>query len=113
MLTRHAIFVVLLLLCTLAPYSLAGAIVGWGWNVNGQIPDSNDTDFVDIAAGSGHTLALKSDGSIRAWGKNGNGQTDVPEGNDFLAVAAADSHSVALKIGWDSYSVGLGSVWRM
>ena len=45
-------------------------------------------DFVAIAAGSVHSLALKSDGSLVGWGYNCYGQTNVPAGNDFVAISA-------------------------
>ena len=45
-------------------------------------------DFVAIAAGDDHSLALKSDGSLAAWGQNCCGQTDVPAGHDFVAIDA-------------------------
>jgi alpha-tubulin suppressor-like RCC1 family protein len=35
---------------------------------------SNLTDVVAIAAGSAHSLALKSDGTVWSWGGNTNGQ---------------------------------------
>jgi len=71
-----------------------------------------------IAAGAGHSLALKEDGSVWAWGYNnlgqlGNGEsgagvfesTPVKVSNlkDVIAVAAGYAHSLALK--------NDGSVW--
>ena len=77
----------------------AGTPVSWGGNNNlGQIDvPSGLTDVVDVAAGGGHNLALKSDGTVVAWGYNSNGQTDVPSGlTDVVDVAAGDYHSLAL-----------------
>ena len=51
-------------------------------------------DFVAIAAGGTHSLALKSDGSIVGWGSNYYGQASPPAGNNFVAIAA----------GWHSQS---------
>ncbi len=69
-----------------------------------------------IAAGTRHSLVLKTDGSIVGWGiSDGSswdyGQvTDTPGGNDFVAVAAGAWHNLALKSdgsivgwGWDDY----------
>jgi hypothetical protein len=51
-----------------------------------------------IAAGYGHTVALKSDGTVVAWGWNNYGQTDVPAGlSGVSTIAAGFYHTVALK----------------
>ena len=52
--------------------------------------------MVAIAAGGGHTVALKQDGTVVAWGGNSYGQTTVPAGlSGVVAVAAGGSHTVA------------------
>ena len=50
-----------------------------------------------IAAGNGHTVALKSDGTVVAWGYNFYGQTTVPPGLSGVTAIAAGYHTVALK----------------
>jgi alpha-tubulin suppressor-like RCC1 family protein len=60
----------------------------------GPIPDDND--FVAVAAGKMHFLALRADGSLWACGHNGYGQTDVPDGN-FVAIAACSYHNLAIR----------------
>jgi alpha-tubulin suppressor-like RCC1 family protein len=51
-----------------------------------------------IAAGEGHTVALKNNGTVVAWGYNGFGQTNVPAGlTNVTAIAAGYEHTVALK----------------
>ena len=59
---------------------------GWGYNAEGQLGDGTITsrsgygdisvgnDVVQVAAGSGHGLALRSDGTVWAWGFNGAGE---------------------------------------
>ena len=74
-----------------------------------QHPDGNN--FIAIAAGGAHSLALKSDGSIVAWGWNSYGQATPPDGNNFIAIAAGYHHSLALKsdgsiVGWGNNDYG-------
>jgi len=59
-----------------------------------------------IAAGTQHTLALKSDRTVYAWGNNVYGQTNVPANlNNVVAIACGGYHDLALKsdgtvVGW-------------
>jgi len=75
----------------------AGEIVAWGDNIIGQCDVPDGDDFIAIAGGGYHNLALKSDGSLVAWGFNGFGQCEAPVGNDFVAVATGFYHSLALR----------------
>ena len=70
----------------------SGRVWVWGYNNEGQLGDGTQTNrssayqlpvaaianVVAVAAGSNHTLALKSDGTVWAWGRNVEGQL----GND-------------------------------
>merc|ERR1712216_16765 len=61
--------------------------------------DGVDGDFVAIAAGMCHSLAIRHrDGGISCWGRNREGQAP-PEGVDgtFVAIAAGGGHSLALR----------------
>jgi uncharacterized repeat protein (TIGR01451 family) len=90
-----------------------GTMVAWGSNDKGQtnVP-ANLGGVVAIAAGGGHSLALKRDGTVVAWGYNGSGQATVPAGlSDVVAIAAGDAHSLALKrdgtvVAWGNYLWG-------
>ena len=64
--------------------SFAGSIVGWDNDLYGEPVTPGGNDFVAIAAGAGHSLALRSDGSLVGWGRGGT----PPDGNDFVAIAA-------------------------
>lgn len=99
-----------------------GSVWGWGSNQLGQVGDGTTTSrlapvrlssltgvFVAVSAGTGHSLALKSDGSVWAWGRNSEGQvgdnTTIPRRlpvkvsllTNIVAVSAGGAHSLALK----------------
>ena len=85
----------------------AGTVVAWGGQTN--VP-ANLTNVVAIAAGEGHSLALKSDGTVVAWGDNTFGQTDVPPGlSGVTAIAAGFMDSLALR--QDGTVVAWGKVY--
>ena len=88
-----------------------GRIVAWGITSGGsydygQVTDTpSGTDFVAVAVGWYHSLALKSDGSIVGWGYDNHGQASPPAGTDFIAIAGGGLHSLGLKtdgsiVGW-------------
>lgn len=62
----------------------------WGW-YGGEVADVSA-----IAAGWGHCLVLKMDGSLYAWGANVFGELDFPPGNDFVAIWAGGFTSAAM-----------------
>ncbi len=73
----------------------SGALTRWGHTCGGVPPGD---DFIAVANGGGHSLALKFDGSIMAWGGNEYGELDVPEPNTgFVAIDAKFFHSIALR----------------
>jgi hypothetical protein len=84
-----------------------GTIVAWGNPLPG-VP--TDGDFVAIAGGSGHGLALRSDGSLAAWGyDNGDGVVSfTPDGSDFVAIAAGDQFNVAVRSDGTAVAWGTG-----
>lgn len=87
-----------------APPTQAGTVVGWGSRWLPEVPAG--TRFTAIAAGTGHSLALESDGTVVAWGDNSHGQVPPPTGlRHSVAIAAGWAHSLALQsdgtvVGW-------------
>lgn len=74
-----------------------GSTVSWGRDDWGQADVPTDNDFVQVASGRNHGLALKVDGSIKSWGPDGYGQvSDTPTGTGFKQVAASGYNSLAL-----------------
>jgi len=73
------------------------SVRGWGQTVFNSAW-SEAQDYVEIAAGSSHTVARRSDGSVVAWGTNGSGKTIVPAlppGLTYVEIAAGGGHTVA------------------
>ncbi|MBI5376331.1 MAG: hypothetical protein HZA77_12930 [Candidatus Schekmanbacteria bacterium] len=96
-----------------------GTLWAWGSNSFGQLGDGTsgyvvreypaqvgtDTDWVSIAAGDTHSLALKSDGTLWAWGSNlfigtiniSTTPIRVDVNNDWVSFDAGGSHHIALQ----------------
>ena len=94
-----------------------GTVVVWGSEstYGDATPPAGLSNVVAIAAGRGHTLALKNDGTVVGWGINHEGEaTGIPSmgsiyvtnglvtiGGQVLtnvvAIAARRTHSIALK----------------
>ena len=113
-----------------------GSLWTWGRNEAGQLGLSigttatiyaparvgSDNDWVAVAAGANHSLALKKDGSLWAWGYNNYGQlgvvttltyTNTPvrvgSDNDWASIATGLSYSIALKTDGSLYTWGWNS----
>ncbi|NMD34900.1 MAG: hypothetical protein GYA73_03365 [Planctomycetes bacterium] len=72
-----------------------GRIIGWGSTVVGVDLSGG---FRAVAAGGGHSLGLKADGSIVAWGDNEYGQCKVPTPNTgYVAIAAGALHDLVIR----------------
>jgi len=103
-----------------------GTLWAWGTNFSGQLGNGTNansnvpvqestgaTNWVAIAGGGSHTVALKADGTLWAWGRNSEGQlgngtsglgafSNVPVqestgATNWVAVAGGFAHTVALK----------------
>ena len=102
------------------------SVASWGYNSEGQLGDNtttnrtlpitvkdlNNLDLTNVtmvAAGYGHSLALKGDGTVWAWGRNVEGQlgdgTNVQRKravqvlglSGIVVIAAGDNHNLAAK----------------
>lgn len=75
----------------------AGQLRTWGLDRDGQVTRTPaGTDFVAIAAGDAHGLALRADGVVVAWGQNDDGECDVPAGT-YKAIGAGADFSLAIR----------------
>jgi len=77
--------------------AVAGSLVAWGQNNANQTNCPAGNDYVAIAAGSYHGVALRRDGSLVAWGDINWGKLNCPTGNNYVAVSAGQDHNVALR----------------
>lgn len=106
-----------LLILTTIPTTIyaGGKVAAWGDNTWQQTLLPNGLNNVKaIAAGSRHSLALKSDGTVVAWGQTNNGGGHlVPAGlSGVKAIAAGGNWNLALRtdgtvIGWGAYNSDL------
>ena len=114
-----------------------GTAWGWGSSRFGRLGDNTTvskrspvavvggfTDWVQISAGTYHSLAIRANGTAWAWGRNGSGQlgddstadrtspVSVVGGfTDWIQISAGDNHSVAIRAngsawGWGENTVG-------
>ena len=93
------------------PVRTPGYVRGWGSNLYGETGSPPGADFVAIAAGCGHSLALRQNGSLVCWGSNIYGEGNCPTGYDYVAIAAGSEHCLALRsngvlVAWGDNSYG-------
>jgi hypothetical protein len=62
-----------------------------------ECPASTQSDVVAVAAGRGHSVALKSNGTVVAWGNNSMGQCNTNGLTNVVAIDAHDNNTMALK----------------
>ena len=91
-----------------------GTLMMWGMRPGTITPGTiaqvgSDGNWLKLAAGGGHTLAIKADGTLWSWGDNVGGQlgvgtttslylpTRIGAGASWVQIAAGKSHSVALE----------------
>lgn len=75
----------------------ADELLAWGDDSSGQVSNlPAGADYVAVAAGDAHGLALTSDGTVMAWGANADGQRDLPPGA-YDAIGAGARFSLAVR----------------
>lgn len=80
-----------------------GEAVAWGQSTGGKTTPpafnpASASDFIAIAAGDEHSLALRFDGTVTAFGSNTYGQCSVPSNaSNVVAIAAGGAFSMALR----------------
>lgn len=107
-----------------------GTLWTWGSNTDRQlgieveggiaqtpIQVGDESDFLTVACGGRHSLALKTDGSLWAWGYDGDGQVGARTlyynglplrlGGGFASVSAGAAHSLAVKADGSLWTWGL------
>jgi len=97
-----------------------GTVVAVGWNGEvveapgysdyhcggGQLEVGGWTNIAQVAAGWGHTVGLKSDGTVIAVGGNPSGQCNVGGWTGIIQVSAGAGHTVGLKSDGTVVAVG-------
>jgi alpha-tubulin suppressor-like RCC1 family protein len=106
----------------------------WGWNVNGEIgigtisdavliptQVGTNADWIQIAGGNAHSVAIKINGTLWCWGANSAGQlgnglsldllvpTQIGNQNNWLKVEAGLGHNIALKTDGTLWTWGLNN----
>jgi hypothetical protein len=81
------------------PDTTQGAsIITWGAAGPVALPPIGIGGVKMLAAGIGHVLALKTDGTVVGWGGNFHGESSVPAGlTDVVSIAAGGGASGAVK----------------
>jgi len=112
-----------------------GSAWSWGRNLYGQLGDNSNTnrsspvsviggfdDWVQISAGTYHTIALRANGSAWAWGSNANGRlgdhsttnrsspVSVVGGfSDWVHISPGYAHTIALRANGSAWAWGSNS----
>ena len=98
-----------------------GTLWAWGKNSFGELGDNStsnksvptqigtDNNWLEVAAGTDHSVAIKTNGTLWAWGRNTYGQvgdgttiqrrtpTQISTATDWQSISAGTSHTLAIK----------------
>jgi uncharacterized repeat protein (TIGR02543 family) len=81
-------------------------VVAVGNNDSRQCDVGGWTDIIQVAAGTYHTVGVRSDGTMVAVGDTGSRQCDIGNWTDIIRTAAGDVHTVGLKADGTVVAVG-------
>src|SRR5260370_29334823 len=81
----------------------------WGDNLYGELTRPTSLNgVIAVAAGDGHSLALKSEGTVVAWGDNSYGQSTVPGSlTGVFSIAAGWVYNIAPKSEGEGLPLGI------
>ena len=109
------------------PSEADGTVWAWGtgngyWIGPSPVRIAGASNMINVAAGAGHALALRSDGTVWAWGADNRGQlgdggtlgySDTPVQvsglSNIVALCAGDDYSLALDINGCVWAWGYNS----
>jgi trimeric autotransporter adhesin len=75
-----------------------GIVFGWGSSTSGKLVPPSGNNFVAVAAGLEHSVALRNNGTLAAWGANNLNQIAIPaDAINVKAIAAGENHTLALR----------------
>ena len=81
----------------------------------GPVQQSSDTDWVSVACGALHTLALKADGSLWGWGANSRGQLGMANPGIYCSpvqIGAGQLWNGVFACGYSSFAIRHdGTLW--
>jgi hypothetical protein len=74
----------------------AGTVECWGANTEGQISPPENTEFMAISAGVGHSCGIRTDETVTCWGADDERQASPREGERFTAITTGRNHSCGI-----------------
>ena len=116
-----------------------GSAWAWGSNINGRLGDNTTVsknspvsvvggflNWVQLSAGTAHSLGLRANGSAWAWGANTSGRlgdnTTVSKSSpvsvvggfsDWTQLSASDGHSLGVRANGSAWAWGVNSYGRL
>jgi hypothetical protein len=83
-----------------AAITTAGELKAWGWNAYGQCDVPAGNEYIKVAGGDRHCLAMKEDRTIVGWGCNCAAEATIPVDDvdtKFAEITAGHHNSLCLR----------------